>query len=128
MARSELEIIIGLTDKTKGPLGSIGRNLQKVGKIAMGAALGGVAALGAGIFLLAKKAIPAASDLVESINAVEVVFEDNADTILEWGKTAAKTAGLSQAEFAQMAAQTGAMLQTFGLDADSSTKVWGCYG
>lgn len=120
MARSELEIIIGLTDKTKGPLGGLTRNLQKVGKVAMGAALGGVAALGTGIFLVARKAIPAASDLVESINAVNVVFEDNADTILEWGKTAAETAGLSQAEFAQMAAQTGAMLQNFGLDAETA--------
>jgi hypothetical protein len=120
MAKSELEIIIGLTDKTKGPLGGLTRNLQNIGKVAMGAALGGVAALGVGVVAVAKKAIPAASDLEEAVNAVNVVFEDNAETILKWGKTAAETAGLSQAEFAQMAAQTGAMLQNFGLDAETA--------
>jgi hypothetical protein len=120
MARSELEIIISLIDNTRGPLGGLKKNLQSVGKIAGGVALGGVVALGVGIGKLASVAIPAASDLAESINAVNVVFEDNADTILEWGKTAAKTAGLSQAEFAQMAAQTGAMLQNFGLDAEEA--------
>jgi hypothetical protein len=120
MAKSELEIIIGLTDKTKGPLGGLTKNLRNIGKIAGGVALGGVVALGAGVAKLASEAIPAASDLAEAINAVNVVFEDNADTILKWGKTAAETAGLSQAEFAQMAAQTGAMLQNFGLDAETA--------
>jgi phage-related protein len=120
MAKSELEIIIGLTDKTKGPLGGLTNNLKKVGLVAGGIALGGVVALGAGVAKAASIAIPAASNLAEAVNAVDVVFEDNADTILEWGKTASETAGLSQADFAQMAAQTGAMLQNFGLDASTA--------
>ena len=127
MATSNLDIIVGLTDKTGGGLGKINKNLQNVGKIAAGAALGGVVALGAGIALVVSKAVPAASDLKEAINAVDVVFEDNADQILEWGKTADTQAGLAQSTFAQMAATSGAMLQNLGLDtataADETIKL-----
>jgi hypothetical protein len=120
MAKSELEIIIGLTDKTKGPLAGLTGGLKKIGLVAGGVALAGVAAMGVGVAKVLSDAIPAASNLQEAMNAVNVVFEDNAETILEWGKTASETAGLSQADFAQMAAQTGAMLQNFGLDAKSA--------
>jgi phage-related protein len=120
MAKSELEIIIGLTDKTKGPLGGLTRNLQNIGKIAGGIALGGVVALGAGVAKLASEAIPAASDLQESMNATSVVFEDAAKKVQDFGKTAAETTGLSAAEFNQMGAQIGAMLQNFGLAQDEA--------
>lgn len=116
----ELRIIITSDDKASGTLGKIGGALGKVGKVALGAAAVGVAAVGAGVAVIAAKAIPAASDLEEAVNAVNVVFEENADVIHEWGKTAAETAGLSQRDFEQMAAQTGAMLQNFGLDAETA--------
>lgn len=99
---------------------AFGKNLQTVGKIAGGAALIGVAALAGGIALIGSKAIPAASNLNEAVNAVNVVFGESAGKILEWGKTADTQAGLSQSAFAQMAAQTGAMLQNFGLDTDDA--------
>lgn len=118
--RQELQIVINAEDNTKGAFGAVNKSLANIGKVALGVAAGGVAAVGAGIGLLASKAIPAASDLNEALNAVNVVFEENANQIIEWGKTAAETAGLSQAEFAGMAAQTGAMLQNFGLDANTA--------
>lgn len=113
----ELRIIISADNKAEGPLGKVSATLGKVGKVALGVAAGGIAAVGAGVALVASKAIPAASDLNEAINAANVVFGENADVIHEWGQSAFESAGLSQRAFETMAAQTGAMLQNYGLDA-----------
>jgi phage-related protein len=102
--------------KVQGAISKISTSLATIGKVAIGGALAGIAAIGVGVGLVASKAIPAASNLNEAVNAVNVVFGDSADTILDWGKTADTQAGLSQSAFAQMAAQTGAMLQNMGLD------------
>jgi hypothetical protein len=92
------------------------QKIQTVGKVALGIGAAGFAAMAGGAFLLARKAIPAASDVVESMNAVTKVFGGSADVILDWGEQAATQAGLAQSEFFQMSAQTGAMLQNLGLD------------
>lgn len=60
-----------------------------------------LAAVGA----MAKKAVGQASDLGESINAVNVVFEEASSGILELSKNAATAYGLSQTEFNSMAVQ-----------------------
>ena len=73
--------------------------------LAAGAAITGVAGLSA----------KAASNLEESVNAVNVVFKDAAGTILEFSKTASRSVLLSQASFNQLATETGALLQNFGL-------------
>jgi hypothetical protein len=69
----------------------------------------------------------AASDLTESANAVNVVFEDAAGVIHEFGKTAATEVGLAESEFNQLAAVTGAFLTNLGYDqaaaADETLKL-----
>lgn len=60
-------------------------------------------------------AVNAASDLVESTNAVNVVFGEASKTVLEFGRNAAHAVGLSTAEFNQLSAQTGALLKDTGL-------------
>ena len=92
------------------------KSIRTIGKVALGVGVAGIAALGTGMFLLAKKAIPAASNLVEAQNAVVKVFGESSETILDWGKNAAKQAGLAESEFFQMSAQTGAMLQNLGME------------
>jgi hypothetical protein len=57
-----------------------------------------------------------ASTLSESINAVNVVFEDGAGIIKEFGKISAETVGLSNAKFNQLASVTGAFLTNLGFD------------
>ena len=116
MAKSRLEIILSLNDKASKGLGSVTNKLQKVGKVAAGVALGGVVALGAGVAGLVANTIPAASDLSEAANAVNVVFGDAADQVLDWGDKAVTQAGLASSAFFQMSAQTGAMLQNLGFD------------
>lgn len=115
-----IEIIITAKDDASKAFGSISGNMQKLGKVALGVAAGGIAALGVGVFAVASKAIPAASNLNEALNASSVVFGEAAGKIQEFGETAADVAGLSATEFNQMAAQTGSMLQNYGLAADEA--------
>ena len=62
----------------------------------------------------AKGAINSATELEESINAIDVVFEDGAQTLHDYGKTAATSVGLAQSEFNALATNTGALLTNFG--------------
>jgi hypothetical protein len=71
--------------------------------------------------------VKAASDMEESVNAVNVVFGDAADQILRFGENAANTVGLSNAAFNQMSTQTGALLKDVGISitetADLTTQL-----
>lgn len=86
----------------------------------------GTAAL-VGIGAAAKNSIKNASDLGESINAVNVVFGQGAAGILKFGESAAKSVGLATAEFNQMATITGALLKDTGIPltqvADMTTEL-----
>ena len=74
--------------------------------------LTGAAVLGAirGVSSLVR----ASSKLEESVNAVQVVFKGASKQILEFGKTAKESVGLSNAEFNQMATVSGALLKATG--------------
>ncbi len=98
------------------------RTLTKAQKqmAAVGTAMVAVGA--AGVFAM-NKAVESASNLQESINAVEVVFGKGAKTILEFGKTAAKSVGLATSEFNQMSAVTGALLKDVGLSMEEAAKL-----
>jgi len=76
--------------------------------------------LGVTVPLLALGAatVKAASDLGESLNAIDVVFGDAAETINNFGEIAAQSAGLAQAEFNQLATVTGTLLKTTGQGID----------
>jgi hypothetical protein len=89
------------------------RNIEALEPAFRKMALVGTAAL-AGIGAIAGKTIKNASDLGESINAVNVVFGKGADNILKFGETAAKSVGMSTAAFNQMATITGALLKDTG--------------
>lgn len=97
-------------DQTRTKLESMKPAFQKM------AAVGTVAL--AGIVAVANKTMNSASDLGESVNAVNVVFGESADKILEFGKTAAQTVGLSNSAFNQLATNTGALLMKTGISMD----------
>ncbi len=59
----------------------------------------GGAALTRSVVNFAKSAVNQASDLNESINAVQVSFGDLSDELFDFGQTAATAVGLSKAEF-----------------------------
>ena len=89
------------------------------GIVAKGLAVAG-GAIVAGVTYMGKEAVDAASNLNEALNATNVVFGDSAQTVQEFGKIASDVAGLSAADFNQMAAVTGAMLKNYGLGVQDS--------
>lgn len=113
-----------------GPLGDAGRrggrtlgqgverggrsSFAAAGKGLAGAFVGAFAAIGVGqvvssltrtVIDFAKESIGAASDLNESINAVNVSYGESADEILKVGEAAARGLGLSRNEFNGIAVQ-----------------------
>lgn len=79
----------------------------------------------------AKSSISAASDLGESINAVEVTFGEAADGILRFGETASKTVGMSAEQYNSFAVQFAGFTQQIagdqgdiaGVTADLTTRI-----
>jgi hypothetical protein len=72
----------------------------------------GAAAIGTALVPAAKMAVDAATDLGESVNAVNVTFGEAADGILALGENAAEAVGLSNAEFNGLAVQFSAFAKT----------------
>jgi hypothetical protein len=106
----------GVEKKAKGSASSILSAFSGIG----GAVVAGAAATGAAAAGLLISSIKPASDLGESINAVNKVFGEGSYQILEYGKTAAYTVGLSNREFNSLATTTGAFLQNVGFSADDA--------
>ena len=66
--------------------------------------------------------VKAASDFNESLNAVNVVFGDSADTITSWGKTATRQVGLTRTQINRAATVIGSQLQNMGFAADDAAE------
>ena len=95
-------------DTGKGFKGGFGGALKGIG----GVIAGGLAAAGVGNFL--KDSITAASDLEESLNAVNVSFGDVSGEIITLGETAANRLGLSQGAFNSIATQFSGFATAIG--------------
>jgi hypothetical protein len=81
--------------------------------VSYGAGAAGLA-LGVGFVAGAKKSIEASSDLNESLNASNSIFEKNGKQIEKWSKGTADSFGLARTESLQGAASIGAMLKPMG--------------
>lgn len=69
-----------------------------------------------------RQSIQAASDLDESINAVEKTFGEASKTITDFGNIAASAAGLSKREFHDLATVTGSLLTNMGFGMQSAAQ------
>lgn len=106
MADANIDIAVRVKNEASAPLkqvksdiGGLEQAANKVSALATGASLAAVAAVGVaavGAAAYAKQAIAAASDLSESISKTNVIFEDAANTILEWSTTTAGAMGIAQ--------------------------------
>jgi hypothetical protein len=85
--------------KLSGSVNSLGRNFATAG-IAVGA-------IGAGL----AKTVQTASNYTESVNAVNVAFGKSAQGIIDFGKTAATTLGVSQVDFNNAAVRFSAFAE-----------------
>jgi hypothetical protein len=91
-------------EKAESRVDRLGANLTKFGAGAV--AVAGVAAVGL------VKLGQSASDLGESVNAVNVTFGEAADGVLALGDNAAKSVGLSKTEFNGLAVQFSAFAES----------------
>lgn len=108
----------GATDVFRKKAGNLDKGLGNLRRNAggLGSTLG--AGLGlAGVGALMDNAIDAASDLNESVNAVNKTFGDGANIIHGFGKASAEQVGLSNRAFNELAVSVGAILGNVGLDA-----------
>lgn len=122
-ARNEASKVLGTVSKEINSFKGRVENLQPAfQKMAIG---GGAAFAAVGYGM--KQALDAAVDLGESANAVSVIFGEGSDAVLKFGKNSATAVGLSNAEFNQLAANTGAVLKATGKDmgvvADMTTEL-----
>jgi len=108
----------GFVNKIGGVGQTIGGAFLTISKYAgiAGAAIKGTA------LVMGNKAANAASDLAEAQNAVNVVFGDSANILLDFAKTADKTTGLSQKAFLGAATPIGAALQNVGLNSKQAAN------
>lgn len=112
---SSLNRAFGKAADSGDRLGNSFKTLAKVGAVA-GIALGGALAIGA------KKSIDAASDLNESMNAVNVTFGKSAKIITDFGKDAAQRTGLSMRELNESVVPIGASLQNMGISSKTAAE------
>lgn len=110
-----------LTKELNGVQGAGNVAGEKTGKGfsgGFGKALGGLAAIAGtalatiGVGKFFKESIIQASDLGESVNAVNVAFGDSAKGILEFGKTSAKELGVAQVDFNNAAVRFSAFAES----------------
>lgn len=121
-----MEIVVTSRDQTRAGFDSanrgatgLGSSLGKLGdlaKIAGGFIVANLVTNGLGKLTQAfDESIRAASDLGESVNAVNQIFDEAAPAIIAWGEANANALGLSRRAFQQLATPLGAMLKNSGL-------------
>jgi len=102
---------------------SLGDKFKNFGKKAAAAFAVAGAAAGAMAIKFGKDAINSASDLNESINALEVVFGDASEEMLKLSDAAARTVGLSKTEFNSLSVSFSAFTKRLGKDNKGAVAV-----
>ena len=101
-------------------LGGMRDRLQKVGEGMTSIGTRMSAVITAPIVGLGVYGVKAFSDLNEAVNAANVVFGTASGKIMDFGKTAAESVGLSQRAFLQASVPIGSALQNVGLSASDA--------
>lgn len=110
-ARTAAASTAGIGTAAENTTTKFGALKQRFGGVATAAAVGlGITAV-AGVAKFAKSTVTAASNLEESINAVQVVFGDAADGILAIGENSVDSFGLSQRAFNEFAVRFSAFAE-----------------
>jgi hypothetical protein len=127
---NEVEILVKVDDKTKHGTDSAKRNvdgLRQSVAVAAGAMVGSLAgsAISKGVAAFSSfmsGSVEAASNLGESVNAVQKVFGAASPQIEAWGKANATSFGLSQRAFNELATPLGAGLKNAGLSMQDTAR------
>lgn len=117
----ELEKSSGAFGGAKGKIQSMADSAKdgaaKFGEFAEKYKLHATAALG-GIALIAKESMAYAAEAEQSYGAVESIFADHAQGIIDKSKQAATEVGVSGREYRELSANMGAMLKNMGMPMD----------
>jgi hypothetical protein len=120
MAGRSVDLLIKVvTDASKAASGldqasgKVGKFQKGLGKMAVPAGLA-IAAVG-GFAVAAGKA---ASDVQQSMGAVDSVFGDSAGQVKKWSDQSATTVGLAKSEYGELASVLGAQLKNMGVPMD----------
>lgn len=111
----------GFSNKVKQSDSIFGQMKSRFDALGAGAKLA-LAGVGAAAVAFARDSVRAATELGESVNAVNKVFGEASDTITEFGKQSAQTVGLANSQFNQLAVSTGSLLTNFGFAADQAAE------
>lgn len=120
MASKTAILSVRVVSDVKDATAGMDQVADKAGQMENGlkkAAIPAAAVVGA-LGLVAKAATDAASDLQQSVGAVEAVYGAHADTVTANAERAASSVGLAAAEYNNLAAVLGAQLTTMGTSAD----------
>jgi hypothetical protein len=130
MARTfNVEILLQAVNKATAPIRTVKEQLKSlretavktreaVGRIFIGAALGGSALLGAGLIASIKNA----SDLNETISKTNVVFGESTAFINSWAKNSVNSMGMSKLEALNTASGFGALFSAMGVGSATTAK------
>ena len=98
--------------------GGAGKMASGLGMMATAAKAAAATLAAVAVADFARDSISAASNLEESVNAVQKTFGTASDTIFKFGEVTAQAVGLSTREFQQLSVVTGSMLTNLGFDAE----------
>ncbi|WP_068802064.1 transglycosylase SLT domain-containing protein [Corynebacterium phoceense] len=107
----------GAKDKIQSMADSAKNGAAKFGEFAEKYKIHATAALG-GIGLIAKESMAYAAEAEQSYGAVESIFADHAQGIIDKSKQAATEVGVSGREYRELSANMGAMLKNMGMPMD----------
>jgi hypothetical protein len=130
VSQNTVGITVKATDQTKPAVESVQRNFEglKTQLKTVATGFGNVLTsntvqdLGNKVRSFVGDSIKSASDLNESLNAVNLTFGSSAKQVIEWGRTNAASFGLSQQAFNDLATPLGAMLKNTGMSMQETAK------
>ncbi len=137
---ASLEVIMRARDELSNVLRDAGKETENFGRKAdgLGATLRRVGEIAAG-FLSARvigdmggrvtkffgDATAGATNLEQSLGAIDQIFEGSAETIHAWANEAAQAAGLSRNSYNELASFSGTVFKGMGLDMQAATQQTG---
>ncbi|MEN6507043.1 MAG: hypothetical protein ABFD92_21110 [Planctomycetaceae bacterium] len=114
--RNTIQIEITASDKASKVLTAVGKKMTEVGTKLTAAVTLPIVALGTA-------SVKMASDLSESMNKVDVVFGDAADSVQSWAKASAQAFGQSSRQALEAAGTFGNLFTSMGMAQEESAKM-----
>lgn len=111
------------TESAEKPTKTLSERAIALSTVMGNALYNGAMAAGKAIMGFATDSITAASDLAETTNKVTVVFGEQSDAVLAWGKNAALTMGMSQNAALSAAGTYGNLFTSMGMTSQASADM-----